>query len=160
MNINKIAILFFLSIWILSYIMLYRIFFFDYVQINSIAVTNTNTNITINGNIYPHINSIFYANTINNQTCKINVLNRDIIDTYILELKNNKILFTTIDKKNICTRPENLISVTISNILFNFAIFFFCFLLTIIITDFLLDKLEHKEYKDKNNILQKEEYNV
>jgi len=158
MGINKyIGLLFFLLIWILSYITLYRIFFFNYVQIDSISVTNTNKNITINGKIYTHTNPIFYANTINNQTCKIDVLNRDIINTNLLELKNNKMLFTTIDNNNICTRPENLISVRITNILFNVVIFFFCFLISIIIIDLLMGNVKEN---DKNDILQKEEYDV
>ena len=128
MNTNKYFLfLFFLAIWIILYLTLYKIFYFDYIQIKTIRTE------------YIQKKTNFYANLINNQTCRIDILNKNTIDKYIIDIKNNKKIFTTIDKNNICTCPENLMSIIGSNMLFNFLILFSGFIISFLFLDFVLN---------------------
>lgn len=149
MNINKyIVILFFMTIWIILYLSVYKIIFSDYIQINNIVKNKDNENIHSKKKIK------FYANLVNNKTCQINILNEHMIDNNIIDLANGKKIFTTIDNQNICTNPEKLFSIVITNLLFNFAILIFGFIIGFVILDLLLNIFAYD-----HNIIKNDYYN-
>jgi hypothetical protein len=133
---------------IIYYNILYGIFTFNYYKIENIEIIKLN--FTTNEN-----HNIFIATLENGIICNIDIKNEIMISNFIKNMNEYNVNYYTHPyyKKNICTKPEKNIE-----IIFYFMIFYYCIILTSLIT-IIVSINVYFELCNKSNHDNKELYN-
>ena len=162
MNMNKyLLVLLFVCVMLICYNVFINIFTFNFIKVIDIEIKKSiQNNKLVNSTQNSFLIPIFIATLENTKKCKIDVLNRIMIEKIIDDIELKQIQYYIIikdDDNKICSKPINNLEIFVCYLSFYFIIIFFSIITMAILDSFDLFVVYNRI--KKTNIIKSNEFN-